>query len=59
MKTKVLILILLAGTLASGPALAWRGGVRFGFYVGVPVGPYWYPPYYPYYYPPAVMPVPS
>jgi hypothetical protein len=54
------ILLLLVGLLVSGSALAWHhGGVRFGFYVGVPVGPYWYPPYYPYYYPPAVVTVPS
>ena len=53
-------LILLLGLAASGSAFAWgHGGVRFGFYVGVPIGaPYWYyPPYaypYPYYYPPVV-----
>jgi len=60
--TSMLVIILL-GALASGAALADRGGhVRFGVFIGAPVfgpwyypAPYYYSPYpYPYYYPPVV-----
>ena len=55
-KTALALLVLAAGALSAGPALAWgghHGGARvtFGFHFGVPM--YWPGPYYsPYYYPP-------
>ena len=61
------LLVVVLGTIASTPALAWRGGhVRFGVFVGpgfwypppyYAYPPYYYPPYYypPYYYPPTVI----
>jgi hypothetical protein len=60
-KILVLAAAMLAGTVASGSALAQRpfhGGPRVsvGFYVGAPYYPYYYSPYYrPYYYPPVVV----
>ncbi|OIQ86959.1 hypothetical protein GALL_311780 [mine drainage metagenome] len=57
-------LMLLAGLLISGVALADRGHVGVGFYFGGPFPGYYPPAYYPYpyyppYYPPAVMTVPA
>lgn len=52
MKTlKLIIALLLLGTVSAGNAWADRGHVHFG----VMIGPYWGPMYYPpppYYYPP-------
>ena len=47
MKAAWVLSAILLGTVASGPALAHGGHVRFGVVIG---GPWWYyPPYYPYY----------
>ena len=50
------LVVILAGTIASGSALARHGGhVRFGVFIGAPAFWYYPPPYYyyppPYYYP--------
>lgn len=56
-KTAVVGIVAALALAASGSALAYRGHVHFGFYLGMP-GP-WYgaPAYYPapYYYPPTVV----
>jgi hypothetical protein len=54
----VLAIALVAGTIASGAALADRGHSRvtFGINLGVPIGPWYYPPYYPY---PPMVAVPT
>ncbi len=64
MKLTSMLVIILLGALASGAALADRGGhARFGVFIGAPLlfgpwyypAPYYYSPYpYPYYYPPAL-----
>jgi len=55
-----ILVLILCGALASGPAMAWHGGhgyghgggVRFGISLGLPLyGPGFYPPYYGYPYP--------
>ena len=52
--------VLVLSAIASTSAFAWRGGVRFGVFVGPG---FWYPPPYyygygyPYYYPPYYPPV--
>ena len=57
-KTALMVLLVLAGALASETVLAHGPRVHFGFGVGVPgFWPgYYYRPYYPsYYYPPVVV----
>jgi len=58
MKAALALSAILLGTLASAPAFAHGGHVRFGVVIGGPIYPWWYPPYYPY-YPPAVVTVPA
>ena len=62
-KTTSILILVLAGAMASESVLAHGGRVRFGVFVGGPLfwpgpyyhPPYYYPPYYPTYYPPVVV----
>ena len=61
-KATLLFLAVVLGVTASAAALAHRGGVRFGVFVGAPA--FWYPPPYyynpyPYYYYPRTVVVPA
>ena len=52
-KAVLVLSAVLAGAMASAPALAWHNGrVHFGVFIGGPFYPWYYPPYY--YYPPVV-----
>jgi hypothetical protein len=57
MKAAWVLSAILLGTVASAPAFAHGGHVRFGVVIG---GPWWYyPPYYPYYPYAPVVTVPA